>query len=178
MARTKSELRPCANLANTIYSSTVIFAPPKRSQQPRTDRASSREVERDEAGGCRGTGRDRDRRDAVLLLLLRVSARALAESADEQPAGEVAARSAAKNTCGGRISRWQVRSEAGRAAVASRGRHEVGHASLPGHESPRGSERSSMSARAKKLRFPLGGAEHHQTLCLNKCAKNSGHYRF
>ena len=35
-----------------------------------------------------------------------------------------------------------------------------------------------MSARAKKLRFPLGGAEHHQTLCLNKCAKNSGHYRF
>jgi uncharacterized protein YjbI with pentapeptide repeats len=35
MARTESELRPCANLANTIHSSAVILARAKRSQQPR-----------------------------------------------------------------------------------------------------------------------------------------------
>jgi hypothetical protein len=70
----------------------------------------------------------------------------------------------------------EVRSDVGRGKTASRRRHEVGHASLSGHEPPRRSERSRMIARAKTFGAPLGGAEHHQTLRPNKCAKNSGHY--
>jgi putative transposase len=38
---------------------------------------------------------------------------------------------------------------------------------VSGHEPPVGSERSGMNAHAKTF---------HQALCLNKCAKNSGHY--
>ena len=117
--------------------------------------------------------RGRDRRDAVLL---RVSARALAVSADQQSAGADPARSATKNAGCGSVSGREIRADAGRGAIAPRGRHEVGHAALPGYEPTRGSERSGMNARAKHFRLPLGGAETPPGLCLNKCAKNSGHY--
>ena len=50
--------------------------------------------------------------------------------ADEQPSGETVARSKAKNACGGSVSRWQIGADAGGGKTASRGRHEVGHASL------------------------------------------------
>jgi putative transposase len=46
--------------------------------------------------------------------------------------------------------------DASRGKVASCGRHEVGHASLSGHESPGGSERGSMTATAKTFGSPEG----------------------
>ena len=82
-------------------------------------RNKCREAERDEAGRCRGAGAGRDRRDAVLL---RVPTRALAESANEQPVGEVVAGSATKNAGGGSISRRQVSADAGSARL----RHVAG----------------------------------------------------
>ena len=79
---------------------------------------------------------------------------------------------------GGSISRWQVGIDAGSSKNAPRGRHEVGHAALAGHGPSRRSEQSHMNACARTFRSLSRGAEHHQTLCLNKCAKNSGHYPF
>ena len=50
------------------------------------------------------------------------------------------ARSAAKNQSRGSISGWKIGAHAGRGPVAPRSRHEVGHATLPGHEPAGGSE--------------------------------------
>lgn len=79
-----------------------------------------------------------------------------AELADEQPAGAHPARGATTNARGRSVSRWQVGTDAGRSQVAPRGRHEVGHAALPGYEPTRGSERSGMNAGANNIGSPSG----------------------
>jgi hypothetical protein len=55
--------------------------------------------------------------------------------------------------------------------TASRRRHEVGHASLPGHEPPRRSERGRMNANTKTFGSPSGGDEHHQTYASTNVRK-------
>jgi len=59
-------------------------------------------------------------------VLLHIPARALAEFADEQPAGADLTRSATKNECGGSVPGREVRADAGVGEFALRGRHEVG----------------------------------------------------
>jgi hypothetical protein len=80
-----------------------------------------------------------------------------------------------RTRAGGHISRWQVRN-ARRGKTASRRQHQVGHAPPPGHEPPRGGERSGMNPRAKTFGSPSGEPSTTRlALCLNKCGKKSGH---
>lgn len=67
--------------------------------------------------------------------------------ANEQPAGTVVARGAAKNARGRSVSRREVGADAGGSALAARGRLEVGHTPLSGYGPPGGSERGGMSGR-------------------------------
>src|SRR4029077_20571850 len=85
-----------------------------------------------------------------------VSAGTLAKVANQQPAGEVVARSATKNAGGGSFPRWEVGANAGGSTAASCSWYEVGHAPLSGHEPSRRSERSSMISRAKTFDSPSG----------------------
>src|SRR4029077_16396991 len=95
------------------------------------------EAQRDEISRCRSAGRSGDRGDPVLL---RLPTRALAVPANEQPLGTHSAGSTAKNQSRGSLSGWEVGIDARGGKVASCSRHEVGHASLSGHESDGGSE--------------------------------------
>src|SRR5215469_3449732 len=71
-------------------------------------------------------------------------------------AGTTAAGSPAKNASRRRVSRWQIGADAGRGAIALRGRLEVGHAPLHGYESFGGSERSGMNTPATTFGSPRG----------------------
>ena len=128
---------------------------------------------KDVVGRCCGDRGGWDRGHAVLV---RVPTRTLAMFANEQPAGKVVAGSATRNAGGGCSPGWQVGADVGGRQIAPRGRQELGHAAVTGHEPPGRSERSRMNAPVKTFGSPLGGAEHHPGLCFNKCAKNSGHY--
>lgn len=61
-----------------------------------------------------------------------------------------------RRTRDGSVPGWKIGAEAGVDKVAPRGWHEVGHAAPSRHEPPRGSERSSMIARAKNFGSPTG----------------------
>ena len=82
----------------------------------------------------------------------------------------------AKNARGGSVPGWQVRLDVGRGTIAPCGRHEVGHAALSGYEPTHGSERSGMNG-GRKTFGSLEGSRALPGLCLNKCAKKSGHYQ-
>ena len=57
------------------------------------------------------------------------------------------------------------------------GRHELGHATVSGHEPAGGSERSRMNV-PQTLSAPSRGSRASQPdSCLNKCAKQAGHYQ-
>jgi hypothetical protein len=90
---------------------------------------------------------------------------------NEQPAGEIAARSATKNASGRSVSGWEIGVDA-RGKTAARRRHELGYAALPGHEPPSRSERSGMKTPQKLSAPPPGGAEHHQIDASTKVRKS------